>query len=307
MSDAVDLRQFRYFLALSETLNFGRAAERLHISQPPLSRQIRQLEEQLGVALFVRDKKTVALTDAGLAFLPEVRRTLAQAEVAIQAARSARCQKGGQFVVGYTTVFDRSVIPDVVGPLQARFPEWRILTRGKHSISLVRDLKSGVMDAAFIGLHTQTPGLVVQTLLEEPLVVALPSGHPLASKRRISFDMLRGESLFWFERRLNPGFYDYCQSFFERIHFKPVLLPEPPDHHMLLGQIAQGQGIALISKSLMKVRRAGVVFRALYPVAHEPTMGIAVAYLASNPSVVLPEFLRLARRSHSETTTDSAE
>lgn len=293
MSDSIDLRQFRYFLALSETLNFGRAAERLHISQPPLSRQIRQLEEQLGVALFVRNKKTVALTEAGHAFLPEVRRTLAQSERAIAAARSARAKQGGQFVVGYTTVFDRSVIPDVLTPLQARFPDWHVLTRGKHSIGLVRDLKAGAIDAAFIGLHTHAPGLVVQTLVEEPLVVALPSSHPLASKRRLSFDALRGESLFWFERRLNPGFYDYCQAFFERINFHPTLLPEPPDHHMLLGQIAQGQGVALISASLMKVRRAGVVFRALAPVENEPTMGIAVAYLATNTSAVLPEFLAL--------------
>src|SRR5688572_4135059 len=138
MNQAIDLRQFRYFLAVSEELNVGRAASRLYTSQPPLSRQIRQLEEQLGVELFVRSKAGVTLTKAGAAFLPEVRRTLAQAEKAVAAAKAARVAESGQFVVGYTTVFDRSAIPDVFEPLQKRFPAWRFVTKGKHSISLVR-------------------------------------------------------------------------------------------------------------------------------------------------------------------------
>src|ERR1035437_6353313 len=104
MNESISLRQFRYFLAVSEELNFGRAALRLYISQPPLSRQIRQLEDQLGVELFLRSKSGVALTEAGAAFLPEVRRTLAQAKKAIAVARAARGDGTGQFVVGSTTV-----------------------------------------------------------------------------------------------------------------------------------------------------------------------------------------------------------
>src|ERR1035437_4246717 len=194
MNESIDLRQFRYFLAVSEELNFGRAALRLHISQPPLSRQIRQLEDQLGVELFQRNKAGVALTEAGAAFLPEVRRTLLQAEKAVAVAKAARSTEGGQFVVGYPTVFDHSAIPDVFDRLRQRFPNWRIVTRGKHSISLVRDIKNGTMDAAFIGLHTETQGLTVETILEEPLVLALPANHRLAQKRRLSFDDLGGES-----------------------------------------------------------------------------------------------------------------
>jgi len=199
MDESIDLRQLRYFLAVSEELNFGRAALRLHISQPPLSRQIQQLEDQLGVKLFLRGKAGVALTEAGMAFLPEVKRTLAQVEKAIAAARAARGAGGGQFVVGYTTVFDRSAIPDVFGALRQRFPDTRIVTKGKHSISLVRDVRSGVMDAAFIGLHTDAHGLNVETVLEEPLVVALPASHRLAQKRKLGIDDLRGEPMFWFE------------------------------------------------------------------------------------------------------------
>jgi len=298
MNESIDLRQFRYFLAVSEELNFGRAALRLHISQPPLSRQIRQLEDQLGVAIFLRSKSGVALTEAGAAFLPEVRRTLLQAQKAVAVARAARGADGGQFVVGYTTVFDRSAIPDVLDRLQQRFPNWRIATRGKHSISLVRDVKNGAMDAAFIGLHTDTQGLTVETILEEPLVVALPAKHRLALKRKLDFDAIRGEPMFWFERRLNPGYYDHCQAFFEQIDFKPNVIPEPPDHHILLGLIAQGQGIALLPASLRKVKYQGVVFREMKEERGKLRTGIAVAYSERNQSPVLPAFLELLRPTH---------
>jgi DNA-binding transcriptional LysR family regulator len=297
MNESIDLRQLRYFLAVSEELNFGRAALRLHISQPPLSRQIRQLEDQLGVELFLRGKSGVALTEAGAAFLPEVRRTLVQAEKAVAVARAARGAEGGKFVVGYTTVFDRSAIPDVADRLRQRFPNWRIVTRGKHSISLVRDVKNGTMDAAFIGLHTETQGLTVETILEEPLVLALPAKHQLAQKRRLGFDDLREEPIFWFERRLNPGFYDHCQAFFEQIGFKPNVIPEPPDHHIMLGLIAEGQGVALISASLQNVKRRGVVFRALKEEAKKLSMGIVVVYSERNQSPVLHPFLELVRTS----------
>jgi len=300
MNTAIDLRQFRYFVALCEELNFGRAALCLHISQPPLSRQIRQLEDQLGVELFLRNATGVTLTEAGVAFLPEVRRTLAQAEKAVAVARAVRGSGGGQFVVGYTTVFDRSVIPDVFDDLRRGFPTWQIVTRGKHSISLVRDIKNGIMDAAFIGLHTETPGLTAETIHEEPLVLALSAKHPLARKRRLGFDDLRGEPMFWFERRLNPGFYDYCQALFEKIDFKPNVIPEPPDHHIMLGLIAEGQGIALISASLQNVKRQGVVFRALKEGSAGLSMGIAVTYSERNTSPVLRAFLDLVRERKAE-------
>jgi DNA-binding transcriptional LysR family regulator len=295
MTTAIDLRQFRYFLALAEERHFGRAAQRLHISQPPLSRQIHQLEDQLGVQLFQRGRAGVVLTNAGQAFLPEVRRTLAQAEKAIAAARAARGAEEGRFVVGYTTVFDRSAIPNVFDRLQDSFPHWRFVDQGQHSISLVRSVKNGAMDAAFIGLHTQTRGLMVETIIEEALVVALPASHRLAGKRKLDFDDLKGEPMFWFERKLNPGFHDYCQVFFERIGFKPNAIPEPPDHHILLGLIAEGQGVALIPASLQRVKRKGVVFRALKEKSENLSMGIAVAYSESNQSPVLQPFLELVR------------
>jgi DNA-binding transcriptional LysR family regulator len=297
MNNTIDLRQFRYFLAVSDALHFGRAAERLNISQPPLSRQIRQLEDQLGVDLFVRSKTGVMLTDAGLAFLPEAQQTLAQAEKAVTAAQAARGLEKHRFVIGYTTVFDRSAIPDVFDRLRQSFPDWQIVTQGKHSIGLVREVRNGTMDAAFVGLHTQADGLTTEVVSEEPLLVALSTTHRLAGKRCLAFNDLHDEALFWFERRLNPGYYDYSRSVFEQNGFTPRMIPEPPDHHILLGLIAEGRGIALIPASLRRIKREGVVFRRLQEGAVKIRMGLAVVYSAQNRSPVLERFLGLIRLS----------
>ncbi len=297
MNESIDLRQLRYFVAVSEELNFSRAALRLHISQPPLSRQIQQLEDQLGVQLFVRSKTGVTLTKAGLAFLPEVKLTLLQVEKAIAAARATRGTDSGKFVVGYTTVFERSAIPDVMEDLHQRYPDWQFLTRGNHSINLVREVKNGTIDAAFIGLHTDVQDLAVEKIIDDPLVVAMPSAHRLAQKRSISFNDLRDEPIFWFERRLNPGFYDHCQAFFNHIDFKLNAIPEPPDHHIMLGLIAEGKGVALVPSSLQQIKRQGVIFRKLKEESNRLSMGIAVAYAKQNTSPILQTFLELIRES----------
>lgn len=297
MNHTIDLRQLRYFVAVSEERHVGRAALRLHMSQPPLSRQIRQLEDQLGVALFVRGPAGVALTEAGRAFLPEARKTLAQADKAVGVARAFQAGSGQRFVIGHTTVVDRSAIPDVAGPLRAAFPGWRIVTRGAHSIRLVRALQQGTIDAAFIGLHTEAPGLTVETLREEALVLALPAGHALARRRSVGLGEIGDTPLFWFERRLNPGFYDHCAALFARLGFAPAMLPEPLEHHVTLGLIAAGQGVALVPASMRQLRRDGVVYRPLKPTTPALTMGVAVAYAPAKRSPALATFLALARAS----------
>lgn len=253
--------------------------------------------------LFVRTSKGVTLTKAGLVFLPEARRTVAQAEKAIATVKAAQVAETGQFLVGYTTVFDRSEIPDVWDALRRSFPQCNIQTLGKHSIGLVPDVKKGIIDAAFITLHTEVPGLKTESIFDEPLVVALPAQHPLARRRTLTFDDLKSERLFWFDRRLNPGYYDHCLAYFKHIGFKPDMLPEPADHHMLLGAIAEGQGYAMMSKSLQKIKRRGVVFRPMQYEGPALSMGMAVAYSSHNTSPVLHRFLdliRAARKSSSQ-------
>jgi DNA-binding transcriptional LysR family regulator len=294
MSAHIDLRHLRYFTAVAEERSFRGAAERLHISQPPLSRQIRQLEEELGVELLERGKNGAVLTPAGAAFLPAARKTLAQAETAIKAAQSAGGCSGGRFVLGYTPGFDRSAIPDVFDRFRRRFPGWSLSVKSRNSHGLIRDIRNGTMDAAFVGWPIRADGLMLEVLREEPVVAALPASSKPARKRRVALRDLQGERMFRFERHWNPLLFDRWQARFEQAGFAPLTAQQPPDHHILLGLIAQGRGFSLIPESLRNTRRTGVVFRPLKEGA-ELSIGLALAYPESNPSAALAGFMQLVR------------
>ena len=294
MAASIDLRQLRYFAVLCEELHFGRAAARLNISQPPLSRQIRLLEDSLGVKLFDRNNRSVEPTPAAEAFLRKVKRVLHDVDEAIQWVRkpveNARCLS-----VGYTTVFDFGTYPGkVFQGLQPRFPEWTLACHGRHSIALIRDVLNGELDIALIGLHSDVKGLALKVLHEEEMVVALPSTDALAAKKLVSFSDLSGGRMFWFRRALNPGFYDYCRSYFDAIGFRPTVVPEPSDHHVLLGQIADGHGYALMPSSMRSIQRRGVVFRRLRYPRHALKVGVGMVYRQDRNSEVVMAFMEQA-------------
>lgn len=292
----LELRHLRYVLAVAEEGSFRAAAERLHLSQPPLSRQVQQVEDLVGGPLFERRASGIVLTAAGAAFMPEARRALAQADKAVQAARAAQQATAGGAVtltIGFTSVFDAAAFPDVVKAYEARHPDVRLTVRRKPSIRLVRDLERGAMDVALIGLHTHAGSLSVIPLREEPVLVALPSAHPLAARRRLRVRDIGALPLFWFERRLNPGFHDHARALFEAWGYRPTTLPEPADHHVLLGLVAADEGIALAAASMRHLRRKGVVFR---PLDADPplTMGVALAHAPAGCSASARDFIALA-------------
>lgn len=293
MNIPIDVRQLRYFIAVAETQHFGRAAERLHISQPPLSRQIQQLEQALGVMLFHRQHSGAILTEAGQAILPEARKTLAQLEKTIALARMFNNTDTTALTIGYTTVFDQSILPPALPhQLEQQFPQYRVHLQGQHSVQLVKAVKNKRMDMALIGLHTATEGLPAIKLQESPMILALSSHHPLAKKRMVGLADLHTSPLFWFERRLNPGFYDYCQRCFELRGYHPATLTEPADHHILLGQIATGDGVALIPASLCHIRRQGVVFRPLKRADQLLTTGVVLIHHPDVPSELVEHIRR---------------
>jgi DNA-binding transcriptional LysR family regulator len=295
MTAHIDLRHLRYFIAVAEERSFRGAAERLHISQPPLSRQIRQLEEELGVDLLERGRSGASLTAAGEAFLPEAQRTLEQAERAVRAARSAGAGAGGgRFVLGYTPVFDRSAIPDVFDRFRRANPDWNLVVKSHHSRGLVRDIRNGAMDAAFVGWPIRAEGVALEVLREEPVVAALPASSRAARKRSVALADLRDERMYRFQREWNPLLYDRWQALFDSACFAPPAAPQPPDHHILLGLIADGRGFALIPESLRNTRRKGVVFRPLRE-GKALSIGMALAYPEHGRSPVLAGFMELVR------------
>ena len=261
MSDRLDSRSLLLFLAVADALSFRQAAETLHLSQPPLSRAIRELEERLGTRLFDRNTRGVALTVAGEKLLPYAR-SIAKL---LREAEAALTIKGlpANLRLGLTSAVEPAWFHGLAQRVQARHPETVVSTFSDTSPRLVRQLRAGKLDAAFIALPTETHELEVSELDRLPMVVALPSGHLLAKRRRIGLADLAREKVFWFERARQPAFYDHCQTVFSRHGFAPSKLREPSDHHVLLADVANGKGVALLPKSFTALRRAGVVYRSL--------------------------------------------
>lgn len=274
MSSRLDSRALALFLAVADALSFRQAAEALHLSQPPLSRAIRQLEERLGARLFERGTRGVSLTDAGRSLLPYARsvaRLLREAEASL-----AHQGLPATLRFGMTSAVEPAWFSGLAQRVQAMHPDATVVAVSDASPRLVRQLRAGKLQAAFIALPTEASGLDVLELERLPMMVAMPSSHRLASRRMLGLDDLAGEAVFWFERARQPAFYDHCQHVFARHGFAPRKLKEPADHHILLADVADGRGIALLPKSFARLRRAGVTYRALVE-GDELAVGIGLA------------------------------
>ena len=291
----INLRQLECFVAVAEEGTFRAAAERLHMSQPPLSRQIKQLESELGVTLLDRDSAGAELTTAGSAFLKGARKTLFQAAEAIETAQRHSKGTPRQLRVGYTKVFDPEVFPSLEPAFKKAVPDGSLVFVAAISVELIRRLQRGALDVALIGLPSATGELVVEPLHKEPLVAVIPAQHPLARHKVLSIAQLSDQTLFWPQRRTNPGFFDHYEEVFAKLGAAPGRrLTEPADHHLLLAEVANGRGIGFIPKSMTKVRRAGATFRPLKE--REFWIGFGLAYRNVQHASELDALLRIARR-----------
>lgn len=257
------LRQLSCFVAVAEELNFRRAAERLFMTQPPLSRQIQALELKLGAQLFERSRLGVRLTEAGHRFLSDARGLLKSSQQVISGFRLFDVAARKDVRVGITTSIDVSLFSWVGPDLRLNAGDWTVTVKRQISLKSIRDLDQGALDLAVIGLPAYADGLTVDPLYDDPLVACLPRLHPAARKRRVSVLELQHDKLFWFQRNLNPAYYDYCDRVFKEVGLTSTRLAEPTDHATLLGLVALGQGVALVPKSLTSLVRQGVVFRPL--------------------------------------------
>ncbi|OZI66382.1 LysR substrate-binding domain-containing protein [Bordetella genomosp. 11] len=261
MNKALDSRGLELFLAVADTLSFRQAAERLHISQPPLSRAIRQLEDRLGTPLFLRDTRSVRLTAAGERLLPYARKImslLAQAQASVAAPVLPT-----RLRLGMTTAVEPPWFRGLVARIEASGRFDTVIVVSDTSPRLVRRLRARQLDAALIALPTETEGLAVTVLDRQSMVVALSSAHRLARRRTLSLADLARERLFMFERARQPAFFDHCHAVFRRHGFEPRTLREPADHHVLLAGVADGAAFALLPRSFTSLKRAGVSYRPL--------------------------------------------
>lgn len=270
---SLDIRLLRYFSVVAEENNMSRAAQRLFMSQPPLSRHIRQLEERLGVTLFVRHTRGLTLTEDGLRVLEIVRPLLALQDKT-WAALGQLAKTGEQSLrLGLSTAFEQGVFTALESRLDMRVQKLHIVRHG--SPELVRQVRRGKLDAALVALPLETPGLTVMQLgWQEPMIAALPVQWAEATLPSLSLTALSHRPLFWFKRERNPAFFDYTRHIFRRAGYSPACIEEPLEHDVLLARIAQGDGLSLIPASFSAIQRQGVIFLPLTDTELRISMGL---------------------------------
>jgi DNA-binding transcriptional LysR family regulator len=263
----MELRHLRYFVAVADALHFGRAAAQLGVSQPPLSQQIRALEDLLGVRLFERSSRKVALTEAGRVFLDQARATLAQAEHAIDVAKRAARGDFGKLAIGFNP--SAPFVPAVARAIFAfrqLYPDVRIELLELSPGAQVAALAAGDIDISFLRSPTPPvvpPGIVATHVLEERLFIAMRSDHRLARKTSLSFRDLHGEPMIFYARDQKGSF---ATNFLEMLHAEgvdPLVAQDVREISTMFGLVVAGLGVAVLAESLCALQPAGLAYRAL--------------------------------------------
>ena len=260
----MELRHLRYFVTLAEELHFGRAAEKLHISQPPLSMQIRALEKELAVTLLNRTQRHVSLTQAGAALLAEARHILARVEQAVLMTKRAGRGEIGELAIGFISVADYNVLPVVLREFRRRFPQVNLTLRESTTDAQIRDLAAGRIDVGFVLPPLNEPSLESVPILREPLIAALPEKHPLARKPgKLALEKLKDAPFILFPRPNAPSLYDNVVSCCKSAGFSPRVEQEAIQMQTIVSLVSAELGVALIPASLINLRRTSVTYKSL--------------------------------------------
>lgn len=290
----MELRHLRYFLAVAEEMHFGRAAARLAMAQPPLSQQIRQLEEELGVALFRRTRRRVALTEAGEAFLVGARRALAEVERAAVAARRAARGETGHLAIGFVGSATYELLPSLLRLLRSRYPDIALSLREMTTAQQATALAAGEIDLGFLRPPLEGDDLDMATVREERLVAVLPAGHRLAgSTEPLDLAELAREAFVLFPAAQGQGLYSQIVEACRQAGFYPRVVQEAVQMDTLLALVAGSVGVTLAPSSLEALARPGVTYR---PVAHSPALQLAAAWRRGDDRPPLRRVLELIRQ-----------
>ena len=291
----MELRHIRYFIAVAEEGNFTRAAARVGIGQPPLSQQIRDLEQEVGVDLFRRIPQGAVLTQAGQAFLARVRAMPDVAREAVQEARRAARGETGVLRVGFTGA--AALNPVVSGTIRAfgeRWPDVALILREGNSGGLATDLLDGRLDVAFLRPGAfPALGLALKALPDEPMVAGLPLRHPLATAHAgpIRLADLRDERFVLTSRSVGPTVYDTVMESARQVGFEPILGQVAPQLVTVMVLVAAGLGVSLVPESMQQLALIGATYRPLTDVA--PVARLALATTKASRSTAAENFLGL--------------
>jgi DNA-binding transcriptional LysR family regulator len=287
----VELRHLRYLVAVAEELHFGRAAIRLNISQPPLSQQIRQLEEELGVRLFQRTKREVRLTAAGKRVVSEAHQVLGQIDHFARVAAQAGEGEIGHLSVG-VPVGMNEILVDALMHLGRRYPGIRIELQYMTTGLQIEALREGRIHVGFLNLPVQEPGLILETVRSEPLCVAIPKGHAFARYQKVAISELKGQRVIIFPRRVAPGLHDAIIGMCRNAGFNLNAVHETDNVFAALTLVGAELGIAFCTPSIRRLW-PDILCR---PLRNSVPVEQAVAYRRDVQSPVLRVFLQLVRQ-----------
>ncbi len=302
----MELRHLRYFLAIAAENHFTRAAKRLGIAQPPLSQQIRQLEEEVGTPLFTRTARGVTITAAGEAFLPHAEAALREVDRARTAARRVRHGDLGTIRVGFTSAASLNpLVPGAISDFRKAYPDVELRLIVQPTAPLLAQLAQDQIDVAFVRpTSTERQSLRAIPLPDERLWIALPSGHALATRKRLRLDELRDEPFILYPRANGNLLYDSIIAACQSAGFSPRVVQEAPQMAAMVSLVAAGVGVTLVPESVCQLRPAGVRYVRIHGQAP-----VAMLWLVGQRSATAPgidNFLRHAEKyvkgSHRRTT-----
>lgn len=289
----MELRHLRYFLEITKDMNMTKAAARLHMSQPPLSRQIQQLEEELAVKLFLRSGKHLELTEGGRFFISKAQQIISSVDEA-QAAMKRIKTSGHQWLnVGFVPSTIYGFLPELLRHYRKSNPQVEVSLSEYMSLDQLSALKSGKIDVGFGRLLFEDPTIQHEVVLNEPLMAVLPKAHPLGRKNALELKDLAAEPLILYPLRPRPNYSDQVTALFYRDGLQPKISQEVQELQTALGLVASGIGISIVPDSVRKMRAQDVIYR---PLADKKlTSPVVMSYRRQEATPVLVNFLKRVR------------
>ncbi|SCB28522.1 DNA-binding transcriptional regulator, LysR family [Rhizobium hainanense] len=295
MYHMLSLRQFQQFLAVAETMNFHRAAERLNMAQPPLTTAIRQIEEEIGVRLFERTNRITGLTPAGEIFREEARRTIAQAERAVALAKRAGEGIIGTLRIGFVASSIHHLVPQIVAEFRKAYPLVALELEEATSARQLTAITADRMDIGLVALPIppdKKTRVSTSVLLQSRLVAAIPASHPLASAPLLPLAALIEESWVLFPEGEGPGLHSAIMRACAEAGFSPRVGQRAVQMETIVGLVSAGLGVSLVPEAFLSSKREGVIFRHLDGVGTPIPYQLGFAWRSEQPSPVLSSFLR---------------
>ncbi len=296
MDGDIELRHLRYFVAVAEELHFGRAALRLHLAQPPLSQQIRKLEDILGYPLFLRTSRAVKLTSAGDVFLERARRTLRNVHEDMEEARSVGRGEEGFLRVGFIGSAMLTSLPAMLGRYRRLYPKVNLQLHESFTSAVVQKLLKGELDTGFLRDAGPTPGLVIELLFSEQFIAVVPMKHPLARHKSISAKDLRDEPFVFFTPTAGTLAYSKPISLCEEHGFRPHIEQEAPQWLTIMRLVGAGLGVTIAPACVKQVAAPNVACLTLRRAAVESD--IELAYRSSEDRAIVEAIATIARQSY---------